>query len=139
MDAQEYIDKIAQGRGFVLDFHKVMAKHDFDVLTATDALTRAAVLSERSLDMRTKELLFIVSLVAVRGDRNDTIAHMRGALRIGVTPQEILEALEILLPLAGVVLFKEGWEIWREVTEADGIEPSVNGAPAGSASASHTG
>jgi 4-carboxymuconolactone decarboxylase len=128
MDAQEYIDKIASGRGFVLDFHKVMAKHDFDTLVATDNLTRTAILSERNLSMREKELLFIVSLVALRGDRNDTIAHMRNALRIGVTPQEILEALEILLPLAGVVLFKEGFEIWREVTEADGIEPSVRQA-----------
>jgi 4-carboxymuconolactone decarboxylase len=139
MDAQEYIDKIAQGRGFVLDFHKVMAKHDYDTLVATDNLTRTAILSERSLDMRTKELLFIVSLVAVRGDRADTIAHMRNALRIGVTPQEILEALEILLPLAGVVLFKEGFEIWQEVTEADGIEPSVDGAAAPGPAASRAG
>jgi 4-carboxymuconolactone decarboxylase len=123
-EAQEYIDKMARARGFVLDFHKVMAKHDYDVLRATDNLTRAAILHERLLDMRTKELLFIVSLVLTRGDRNDLATHIRSGLAIGLTPQEMLEAMEIVIPLAGVVLFKEGFEVWREVTEATGLEPT---------------
>jgi 4-carboxymuconolactone decarboxylase len=126
-EAQEYIDTIASKRGFVLDFHKVMAKHDYEVLLATDGLTRTAVLQERRLDMRTKELLFILCLVVIRGDRADLAAHIRSALAIGLTPQEILEAMEIVIPLAGVVLFKEGFEVWREVTGATGLEPS-NGA-----------
>jgi 4-carboxymuconolactone decarboxylase len=54
-----------------------MAKHDYDVLVATDTLTRTAVLSERSLDLRTKELLFIISLVALDGDESDLEQHIR--------------------------------------------------------------
>ncbi|MDR7301970.1 carboxymuconolactone decarboxylase family protein [Haloactinomyces albus] len=125
MGAQEYIDKIAQGRGFVLDFHKVMAKHDYDVLVATDDLVRGTVLADRELDKNTKELLFILCLVAVRGSRDDLETHIRIALGMGITSQEILEALEILIPLAGVALFKEGFEVWREVTGAEGLEPSA--------------
>lgn len=124
MQAQEYIDKIARGRGFVLDFHKVMAKQDFDVLVATDEMVRATVLNQRELDMATKELLFIVTLVAVRGDADDLRTHVRMALDMGCSAQQILEALEILIPLAGVSMFKEGFEIWREVTGATGLEPS---------------
>ena len=33
-EAQAYIDDMATKRGYVLDYHKVMAKHDFDVLQA---------------------------------------------------------------------------------------------------------
>lgn len=124
MDAQAYIDKLAAGRGFVLDFHKVMARHDYDVLVATDNLTRTAVLDERSLDLRTKELLFIVLLVALDGDEGDLEQHLRTGLSIGLTPQEMLEALEILIPLGGVILFKKGFEVWRRVTGAEGIEPT---------------
>lgn len=132
MEAQEYIDKIARDRGFVLDFHKVMAKHDYGALVATDDLVRATFLSERKLDKRTKELLFILCLVAVRGDKNDLATHIRIAQEMGITPQEILEAIEVVLPVAGVVLFKEGFEVWCEVTGAEGLEPFVDVTPNGS-------
>lgn len=129
MDSQEqgqrYVDKIAAARGFVPEFHRVMAGHDFPVLTATDDLTRATVLSERSLDARTKELVFIAALVALRGDAEDTRTHMRIAQSMGVSPQEILETLELLLPLGGVILFKEGLRIWCEATGQTGLDVSV--------------
>lgn len=47
------------------------------------------------------------------------------ALDLGLTPQEILEAIEIALPEAGIVAFQTGFEAWREVVDVDGIEPSV--------------
>lgn len=126
MDAQEYIDRIAGRRGSVSEFHSVMAKQDFEVLQATDGLTRTAILQERRLDARTKELLFIVSLVALRGAADDIRMHLRIALGMEIEPLEILEALEMLIPLGGVVLFKEGFELWSEVTGAEGVQPSAD-------------
>jgi 4-carboxymuconolactone decarboxylase len=38
---------------------------------------------------------------------------------------EILEAIEIALPEAGVVAFQHGFDAWAEVVGADGIEPRV--------------
>ncbi|MCA1671625.1 MAG: carboxymuconolactone decarboxylase family protein [Actinobacteria bacterium] len=124
MDAQEYIDRIASRRGAVSEFHAVLAKQDFDVLQATDELTRATVLTQRTLDPRSKELLFIVSLVALRGSPEDIRMHLRLALGMGIEPLEILEALEILIPLGGVILFKEALTRWHEVTGADSVRPS---------------
>lgn len=43
-----------------------MARHDYDVLTASNRLVEAAYLAERRLDRRTKELLFILSLTVMR-------------------------------------------------------------------------
>lgn len=124
VEAQEYIDKIARQRGGVLEFHRVMAKHDFPVLTATDGLTRATVLEDRSLDRRTKQLVFLVALAALRGDPEDLANHIRLAMKMEIPAQEVLEALEILLPLAGVIAFKEAFGIWCEVTKAEGLVPS---------------
>lgn len=126
MEAQEYIDQIARKRGAVLEFHKVMAKHDYEVLTRTDDLTRAIVLQERSLDRRTKQLVFTVALAALRGDRDDLARHIQLALNMDISAQEILEALELLLPLGGVIAFKEVFGIWCEVTGAKGLEPTVD-------------
>jgi 4-carboxymuconolactone decarboxylase len=112
-DAQEYINDMARKRGYVLDYHKVMAKHS------------AAYLDDRTLDRRTKELIFIVSLTVMRASKGHIQSHIRVALDLGLTPTEILEAIEISLPEAGIVAFQAGFEAWREVVDADGIEPTV--------------
>lgn len=125
-DAQSYVDEMARKRGYVLDYHKVMAKHDFPVLQATNDLVSAAYLNERTLDRRTKELIFIVSLTVMRASKGHIQSHIRVALDIGVSPREILEAIEIALPEAGVVAFQAGFEAWREVVGADGLEPTVD-------------
>lgn len=124
-DPQAYIDDMARARGYVLDYHKVMAKHDFPVLQAANNLVGAAYLEQRSLDRKTKELLFILSLTVMRASTGHIQSHIRVALDLGVSPQEILEAIEIALPEAGIVAFQTGFEAWREVVGADGLEPTV--------------
>lgn len=124
-EKQTYIDDMVRSRGYVLDYHKVMAKQDYDVLQATNGLVNAAYLSQRTLDRRTKELLFILSLTVMRASKGHITSHIRVALDLGVSAQEILEAIEIALPEAGIVAFQAGFDAWREVTGAGGIEPTV--------------
>lgn len=123
--AQAYVDEMARTRGYVLDYHKVMAQHDFDVLRAANGLVSAAYLKERSLDRRTKELLFVLSLTVLKAPTGQLESHIRVALDLGLSPQEILEAIEIALPEAGVVAFQHGFDAWKNVVGATGIEPTV--------------
>jgi 4-carboxymuconolactone decarboxylase len=132
---QLYIDEMARKRGYVLDYHKYMANADYEVLTATNELVESVYLRERQLDRRTKELLFIVSLTIMRASKEHIQSHIRVALDLGLTPTEILEALEIVLPEAGVVIFQEGLDAWREAVSAVPLEPSFD-VLAGSSSAS---
>lgn len=124
-EKQEYVDNMVRARGYVLDYHKYMANADFDVLQAANGLVSAAYLQDRLLDRKTKELIFIVSLTVIRASKAHIQSHIRVALELGLSPQEILEAIEISLPEAGVVAFQEGFEAWREVTESPAIEPTV--------------
>ena len=133
-EKQAYIDEMAKKRGYVLDYHKVMTEHDFEVLQATNNLVSAAYLEERRLDRKTKELIFIVSLTVMRASKGHIQSHIRVALDLGVSKEEILEAIEITLPEAGVVVFQEGFDAWREVVGAEGIEPSVEVYGGGSGS-----
>lgn len=124
VEAQQYLDEMVERRGYVLDYHKVMAAQDFPVLKAADELVAAAYLSPRRLDRRTKELLFILSLTVMRSAPAHIASHIRVALREGVSAEEILEAIEIALPEAGVVAFQHGFDVWREIVGAEGLEPS---------------
>ena len=133
-EAQAYIDEMAKKRGYVLDYHKVMAAQDFDVLKAANGLVSAAYLEERRLDRKTKELLFILSLTVMRASKGHIQSHIRVALDLGLSKEEILEAIEIALPEAGIVAFQEGFDAWREVVGAEGIEPSIQVHEGGSGS-----
>jgi len=133
-EKQAYVDEMAEKRGYVLDYHKVMAEQDFEVLQAANGLIEAAYLKERGLDRKTKELIFIATLTVMRASKGHIQSHIRVALDLGLTKEEILEAIEITLPEAGVVVFQEGFEAWREVTGAEGIEPTVEAHGGGSGS-----
>ncbi|MGW2332189.1 carboxymuconolactone decarboxylase family protein [Streptomyces sp. NPDC001700] len=132
--AQAYIDDMARSRGYVLDYHKVMANYDFPVLQAANNLVGAAYLNQRKLDRRTKELIFIVSLTVMRASKSHIQSHIRVALDLGLSPEEILEAIEISLPEAGVVAFQTGFDAWKEVVGATGLEPTVSVHDGGSGS-----
>lgn len=108
----------------MLDYHKVMIKTDLEFMKAADGIVHAAYLKERRLDRKTKELLFILSLTVLRAAKEHIQSHIRVALDLGVSPEEILEAIEIAFPEAGAVAFQWGFEAWKEVVGADGIEPS---------------
>jgi 4-carboxymuconolactone decarboxylase len=125
LEAQAYLDDMVRRRGYVLDYHKVMAAQDFPVLQAADRLVQAAYLAPRRLERTTKELLFILSLTVLRADKSHIQSHIRVALELGLTPQDILEAIEIALPEAGVVAFQHGFDAWRETVSAVGLEPSA--------------
>ncbi|TIH29574.1 carboxymuconolactone decarboxylase family protein [Subtercola vilae] len=124
-DAQNYIDDMASKRGYVLDYHKVMAAADFPVLQAANGVVSAAYLDQRSLDRKTKELLFVLSLTVLRAPSAQIKSHIRVGLDLGLTPQEILEAIEIALPEAGIVAFQGGVEAWQEVVGVEPLEPTV--------------
>lgn len=125
VSAQEYIDEMARTRGYVLDYHKVMAKEDFKVLQATNDLVGRAYTDQRALDRLTKELIFIVTLTVMRASKGHIQSHIRVARDLGASDEAILQAIEIALPQAGIVAFQVGLDAWREVVGATGLEPSV--------------
>ena len=124
-EKQAYIDAMARERGYVLDYHKVMVQQDLEFMQAANNIVDAAYLKPRRLDRKTKELIFIVSLTVMRASKGHIQSHIRVALDLGCSPEEILEAIEISFPEAGAVAFQAGFDAWREVVGATGIEPSI--------------
>jgi 4-carboxymuconolactone decarboxylase len=117
-EAQEYLDDMVRKRGYVLEYHKRLVGADLAFAKAVNGVVSAAYLEERRLDRKTKELLFITSLIALRAPKPHVQGHIRVALELGLSPEEILEA--------GVVAFQEGFEAWAEVVGAEPLEPTVS-------------
>ena len=124
-DPVSYVDAMVRRRGYVLPYHKLMAKADLPVLKATNNLVAAVYMDQRRLSHATKELIFVTSLTVLRAPAAQIAAHIRVALDLGVSAEEVLEAIEIALPEAGVVAFQHGFEVWCQVVGATGVEPSV--------------
>ena len=125
-DAQEYIDEMVRERGYVLDYHKRLVAADYEFARAANEIVDAAYLKQRRLDRKVKELIFIVSLTSMRATKAHIQSHIRVALDLGCAPEEILEAIEISMPEAGVVAFQEGFNAWAEVVGAPALEPTVD-------------
>ena len=123
-ERQEYLNELVEKRGYSLDYHKVLAEQDFDALKAFNSLIETVYLNERLLDRKTKELLFVLSLTVMRSEKAHIKSHIQAALTAGATEGEILEALELAPTEAGIVAFQHGFDAWKEVTGATGIEPT---------------
>jgi 4-carboxymuconolactone decarboxylase len=123
-EKQAFVDKMYKERGYILDFHKIMVAEDFDFLKGYNQLIEAAYTKPRSLDPKTKELIYTVVLTAVKANADHTAAHIRLALEYGYSKKEILEALEICVAAAGVPAFMIGFEAWKKVVNPERVEPS---------------
>ena len=123
-EAKAYLDKVIERRGYVLESHKLLAKNDLKVLQALDVMRDAAYADQRILDKKTKELILLVAQTAIHLPKRNIQNHIKLALDYGATPQEILEAIELLLPDAGIPTMFIGIEAWAEVVGAEKVDTS---------------
>lgn len=123
-EKQAFVDKMYRERGYILDFHKVMVAEDFDFLKVYDQFIKAAYTNKRTLDAKTKEIIYTVVLTAVKANVDHIKSHIKLALDYGATKQEVLEALEICIPAASVPAFMVGFEAWKQVVSPQRVEPS---------------
>jgi 4-carboxymuconolactone decarboxylase len=110
------IQDIKKGRGYVLDFHKVLMEEDPEFLKTYESLIKAAYTSERALSRKMKEFIFIAALTALRADKNHIGVHIKLAIENGASKREVLEVLECIYPPCGTVTFMNAIEAFKEAT-----------------------
>jgi 4-carboxymuconolactone decarboxylase len=118
--------EIEAKRGYVHEYHRVLADADPAFLRAYEGFLSAAYTDERSLDRLQKELVFLGVLTGLGAAKNHIAAHMRVASELGMGAREVLEALELCLPPAGVPKFMNAFDAWTE-TFPPGTDKSRTG------------
>ncbi len=122
---QEYVNRMMKERGYILDFHKVLAAEDMDFLKAYNEMVEASYTNPRVVDAKTKELIYCCMLTCVKASVDQIKLHVKAALKNGATKTEILQALQLTITAAGVPAFMIGFEAWKQVTGPNKFEPKA--------------
>ncbi|CAM3786056.1 carboxymuconolactone decarboxylase family protein [Xenorhabdus thuongxuanensis] len=77
-----------------------------------------SVVGRPGLDLKTREMLTVASLVSLGNAPQQLELHMRGALNVGVTPEELLEVVIQMAVYAGVPACMNGLTAYRSAIAA---------------------
>lgn len=87
--------RVAADRGFVRLWPKLLAERDPDQMERIHEMTMHPLYGRNSLPLKVKELI-LISLNAFDYYEFGFRVHVRSALKLGATEDEILEALEVV-------------------------------------------
>ncbi|WP_340614007.1 carboxymuconolactone decarboxylase family protein [Xenorhabdus thailandensis] len=77
-----------------------------------------SVVGRPGLDLKTREMLTVAALVSLGNAPQQLELHMRGALNIGVTPEELLEVVIQMAVYAGIPACMNGLTAYRSAIAA---------------------
>jgi AhpD family alkylhydroperoxidase len=94
-------------RGYLYPQWEFVAENDVDFMEAYNNLYNSGLKDGKALPAKTRELIAI-ALLAYRGLEDAVCQHMKRAIRLGATKQEILEAIETSIVPGGAPTFYTG-------------------------------
>ena len=113
-EGEKLLEEIKVKRGLVLDFHRLLAEEDPRFLRRYEDMVSAAYADLRTLDKKTKELIFIAALMSLEAEPAHIAAHMRLAIEHGANKKEILEVLECVYPPCGMLRFMNALKAFKQ-------------------------
>lgn len=84
----------------------------------------ADVVGRPGLDLATRELVTVASLISLGNAAPQLALHMRGALNVGVAQEALLEVVIQMSIYAGVPAFMNALTIYQEVVAAQRLKES---------------
>jgi 4-carboxymuconolactone decarboxylase len=108
---------------WTMEYQKILGAHDPTILEAIERVPHEVYHRGRTLDAKTKELITIVAMTTLKAPDLALQNHVRKALELGATEQEILQAIELIIPVVGMPTFEHGLMAWAEVIGAKGLDP----------------
>jgi AhpD family alkylhydroperoxidase len=115
---QKLMEKMSRERGYLPPAWAYMVENDVDFMEAYDNLYERTLKDGRALPASTRELIAI-GILAIRGQGGAVYLHIKRALRLGATKQEILEAIESTLAPGGAPAFGVAMDALMKVEEEE--------------------
>jgi AhpD family alkylhydroperoxidase len=103
----QLINRMERERGYVYPAWRYMVDEDVDFMEAYNDLYERALIDGKALPAKTRELV-AMAILAFRGQENAVYSHMKRALRLGATKQELIDAIETMLIPGGASTFHVG-------------------------------
>ena len=113
--AEHLIARMKAARGYIYPEWELAARTDPDFTEAYNRIYELALGEGRHVSAKVREFVAI-ALLAFRGaDREALVAHMRRAIRLGATKEELVEVLEATLVPGGAPTFHRGLSALLEI------------------------
>jgi len=111
---KELIKKIKSKRTWLLNYHKLLLKHDPEMLEKWDTLYSAGKFKERFITAREKELVDL-AISALMKWKPGLEIHIRKALDLGITEAEISEIFSLSAMSAGIPCMMFAADVYEEM------------------------
>jgi alkylhydroperoxidase/carboxymuconolactone decarboxylase family protein YurZ len=113
--ADELIARMKKARGYIYPEWEFAARRDPEFVEAYNRIYELGLGEGRHVSAKVREFVAI-ALLAFRGsEKSALVAHMRRAIRLGATREELLEVLETCLVPGGAPTFHRGLSALLEV------------------------
>jgi alkylhydroperoxidase/carboxymuconolactone decarboxylase family protein YurZ len=113
--AEQLIARMKAARGYIYPEWELAARMDPEFTDAYNRIYELALGEGRHVSAKVREFVAI-ALLAFRGsDRQGLVAHMRRAIRLGATKEELVEVLEATLVPGGTPTFHCGLSALLEI------------------------
>jgi alkylhydroperoxidase/carboxymuconolactone decarboxylase family protein YurZ len=106
--AEELIARMKAARGYIYPEWELAARTDPDFTEAYNRIYELALGEGRHVSAKVREFVAIALLAFQGADREGLVAHMRRAIRLGATKEELFEVLEATLIPGGAPTFHRG-------------------------------
>lgn len=116
-------DNKGNKEGVTMDYQKILAAHDPAILATIERVPQEVYRRDRNLNAKTKELITIVAMTTLKAPDDLLRNHVRRALELGASKEEILQAIELIIPVVGMPTFEHGLMAWADVVGAKGLDP----------------
>lgn len=113
-EKKELIKKIKKERDRALNFYRLLLKNDPEMMKKWDDLYSAEKFQERFLSAREKELIDL-GLSAVLKWGIGLQIHLKKAVEMGITEQEIMEVFSLTAMTAGIPCMMFASDIYAEL------------------------
>jgi alkylhydroperoxidase/carboxymuconolactone decarboxylase family protein YurZ len=114
-EAEQLIARMKAARGYIYPEWELAARTDPDFTEAYNRIYELALGEGRHVSAKVREFVAI-ALLAFRGaDRETLVAHMRRAIGLGATKDELFEVLEATLVPGGAPTFHRGLSALLEI------------------------
>ncbi len=115
---RDYLDAMRKERGYLPASLAYAATKDIDFMEAYDNLYKAALSDGKALPAKFRELV-AVGILAYRGFDPAVYEHVKRALKLGATKQEVLEAFEATIVPGGTPTFGAGLRALMKIEEEE--------------------
>jgi alkylhydroperoxidase/carboxymuconolactone decarboxylase family protein YurZ len=113
--AEILVARMKEARGYIYPEWEFAARQDPDFVETYNRIYEQGLGEGRHVSAKVREFVAIALLAFRGGEKAGLVAHMRRAIRLGATREELFEVLETCLIPGGAPTFHRGLSALMEV------------------------